>query len=94
MAQKDEVLEYMRTNGSITSKDAYDDLGITQLGARLDDLEKDGHVIDRSEWKTVVNRRGEEVEVKNYKLIAPGQQGLFGTRSEAVPAGSRYGSPQ
>ena len=41
--QKQRILDYIRQFGSITSKDAYVDLGITQLGARIDGLERDGY---------------------------------------------------
>ena len=42
--QKTQVLEYIQKYGSISSFEAYSRLGITQLGARIDDLKKDGYV--------------------------------------------------
>lgn len=38
--QKQRILDYIKQFGSITSKDAYVDLGITQLGARIDGVRK------------------------------------------------------
>ena len=35
ITQKDRILKYIRDFGSISSRDAYTDLGITQLGARI-----------------------------------------------------------
>lgn len=78
MSQTEAILKYVKQHGSITSKEAYDELGITQLGARLDDLEKQGYIIDRSEWKTVTDRRGNLVDVKDYKIDRPGQKDAFG----------------
>ena len=38
--QKDRIINYIREFGSISSWEAYADLGITQLGARIDQLKK------------------------------------------------------
>ena len=65
--QKQRIINYIREFGSITSKDAYVDLGITQLGARIDGLERDGYsfVKEREKGK---NRFNEEVTYKRYYL--------------------------
>lgn len=47
--QKTQVLEYIQKHGSISSYEAYAHLGITQLGARIDNLQKDGYVFEK-EW--------------------------------------------
>ena len=65
--QKDRIINYIREFGSITSWEAYLDLGITQLGARIDQLQKDGHVF-RTEWEHKKNRYGENVSFKRYYL--------------------------
>ena len=65
--QKDRIINYIREFGSITSWEAYSDLGITQLGARIDQLQKDGHVF-RTEWEHKKNRYGENVSFKRYYL--------------------------
>lgn len=67
ITQKDRILEYIRKFGSISSFEAYANLGITQLGARIDQLQKDGHVF-RTEWEHKKNRYGEDVSFKRYYL--------------------------
>lgn len=67
ITQKDRIINYIRKFGSITSKDAYVDLGITQLGARIDGLERDGFSFVK-EWEKGKNRFGEEVTYKRYYL--------------------------
>lgn len=41
--QSEKVLEYMQVNGGITSMQAFKDLNITRLSARIWDLRKQGH---------------------------------------------------
>lgn len=65
--QKQRIINYIRQFGSITSRDAYIDLGITQLGARIDGLERDGYSFVK-EWETAKNRYGEETQYKRYYL--------------------------
>lgn len=65
--QKQRILDYIKQFGSITSKDAYVDLGITQLGARIDGLERDGYSFVKK-WEKGKNRFDEEVTYKRYYL--------------------------
>lgn len=67
IAQKDRILEYIRNFGSISSFEAYADLGITQLGARIDQLKKEGFKF-RTEWESNTNRFGEKTDYKRYYL--------------------------
>ena len=67
IAQKDRVINYIREFGSISSWEAYADLGITQLGARIDQLKKEGYEF-RTEWESNKNRFGEKTEYKRYFL--------------------------
>lgn len=67
ITQKDRILEYIRNFGSISSFEAYADLGITQLGARIDQLKKEGFKF-RTEWESNTNRFGEKTEYKRYYL--------------------------
>ena len=67
ITQKERIIDYIRQFGSITSWEAYQDLGIMQLGARIDGLEKDGYVF-RKEWEEKENRFGEPVSFKRYYL--------------------------
>ncbi len=67
VSQKDRIINYIRQFGSITSWEAYQDLGVMQLGARIDQLQKDGYVF-RTEWESKKNRYGEDVSFKRYYL--------------------------
>ena len=67
ITQKDRILEYIRKFGSISSFEAYADLGITQLGARIDQLKKEGYEF-KTEWESNKNRFGEKTEYKRYYL--------------------------
>ncbi len=67
ITQKDRIINYIRQFGSITSWEAYQDLGVMQLGARIDQLKKDGYEF-RTEWETKKNRFNEEVSFKRYYL--------------------------
>lgn len=67
IAQKDRILEYIRNFGSISSFEAYANLGITQLGARIDQLKKEGYEF-KTEWERKTNRYGEKTDYKRYYL--------------------------
>lgn len=67
ITQKDTIISFIRQFGSISSWEAYTELGITQLGARIDQLQKDGYVF-KTEWETKKNRYGENVQFKRYYL--------------------------
>lgn len=67
MNQKQKVLKYINDYGSITSWEAYSDLGIMQLGARIDGLQKDGYAF-KKEWQQRKNRYGEPVRFIKYSL--------------------------
>lgn len=67
VSQKDRIINYIRQFGSITSWEAYQDLGVMQLGARIDQLQKDGYAF-RTEWESKKNRYGENVSFKRYYL--------------------------
>lgn len=69
MTQKERILKYINDFGSITSWEAYQELGIMQLGARLDQLQRDGHCF-RTEWESKENRYGEPVSFKRYYLVS------------------------
>ena len=60
-SQKTEVIEYIQKYGSISSYEASARLDITQLGARIDDLQKDGYVFEK-EWV----RKRKNGKVKDY----------------------------
>ena len=68
IAQKDRVINYIREFVSISRWEAYADLGITQLGARIDQLKKEGYEF-KTEWESNTNRFGEKTEYKRYFLV-------------------------
>lgn len=45
------IIEYIRANGHITSLEAYEKLKITQLCARITDLESRGFVFNKPRFK-------------------------------------------
>lgn len=65
--QKQRIINYIREFGSISSWEAYSDLGITQLGARIDQLKKEGYEF-KTEWVSNTNRFGEKTDYKRYYL--------------------------
>ena len=65
--QKQRIINYIREFGSITSWEAYQDLGVMQLGARIDQLQKEGYTF-KTEWEHKKNRFGEDVSFKRYYL--------------------------
>ena len=67
MNQNDLVLEYCRAYGSITTLEAFRDLGITRLASRIHDLKKAGHEFER-ETISGKNRFGDEVHFTKYTL--------------------------
>ena len=67
ITQKDRIINYIREFGSISSWEAYKDLGITQLGARIDQLKKEGYEF-RTAWESNTNRFGKKTEYKRYYL--------------------------
>ena len=69
MKQTDRVLEYMKANGSITSGQAMNDLGIMRLASRISDLRKLGYPIV-SECVTGQNRFGEPTRWARYRMGA------------------------
>lgn len=69
------VLEYLQNFGSITSLEAYDNLGVTRISARIYDLRNDGHHIE-DEYVKVPRRNGETTSVKKYTLVRKKQTEL------------------
>lgn len=65
--QRQQILNYIEDFGSITSYQAYIDLGITQLATRIKELKGEGYSFTY-EWITKKNRCGKPVRFKKYKL--------------------------
>lgn len=72
MIQRERVLKYMQDFGSITSWEAYQELGITQLGARIHELKQRGVDII-TEPVNKVNRYGEPVRFVKYMVADNGR---------------------
>ena len=66
--QIERLLDYIKDYGSISSWEAYSELGITQLGARLDQLKREGYMFS-TEFEKGKNRYGEDVKYKRYRLV-------------------------
>lgn len=64
--QRDEVLKYMRDFGCISTFEAYTELGVTQLGARIKELELNGWLIGRNKKARLSNRTGKTVRYVEY----------------------------
>lgn len=68
MTHKERVLKYMRDYGSITSLEAFKDLGVTRLSAVIYRLKADGHEIS-SKPESTRNRYGDKVTFSRYRLV-------------------------
>ena len=66
--QNEMVLAYMKGKGSITSMEAFTDLGITRLSARIYDLKEKGNVI-QSQMETSIDRHNQRTHYKRYFLM-------------------------
>lgn len=65
--QRDKVLNYIRQFGYITSWQAYQDLGITQLASRIFELKELGYEFKKTRVNTQ-NRLGEPTHYDEYRL--------------------------
>ena len=65
--QCERVLDYIRTFGSITTREAFIDLGVARLGSRIHDLRTAGYKIN-GETIAVKNRYGDKVHCMKYTL--------------------------
>lgn len=61
------IVDYMRRFGSISTLEAFNDLGVARLASRIHDLKVQGYNII-SETKTGKNRFGESTSFKVYRL--------------------------
>lgn len=67
LTQEERVLEYIKEFGSITTWEAFADLGITRLSAKIFDLDKLGYKFDRK-TEISTNRYGKKVHYTRYSL--------------------------
>ena len=71
VTQCERIIDYMEQFGSISSFEAFTDLGIVRLASRIHDLKGQGYNIT-SEIKSSKNRFGETVSFKVYRLADNG----------------------
>ena len=67
VTQKQMVLQYMQDFGSITPVQAFQDLGIMRLGARIFELKK-AVVLIESRLASARNRYGKTVRYSEYRI--------------------------
>lgn len=67
MKQTERVLQYMRDFGSITQAEAFKDLGVTRLSARIWDIRHQSIGV-HAEFEKAKNRYGEPVHYLRYSL--------------------------
>ena len=61
------VAKYMKDFGSISSWQAFSDLGITRLSARIFELKERGYIISKEKVKTT-NRYGKPVSYEKFRI--------------------------
>lgn len=67
MTQAEKVLDYMKSYGSISTWQAFEELGITRLASRINDIEKSGVPI-RRETVYKENRYGDRIHFTKYSI--------------------------
>lgn len=70
MAQTEDVLRYIQQNGSINPAQAFYELGVYRLGARIFDLRAEGHNIETE----IRRKEGKRWAVYKLKKPLPGWQ--------------------
>lgn len=68
MTQCERILKYMNDYGSISTMQAFADLGIARLASRIHDLRRMGIEIE-SETRTAKNRYGEITHFSVYRRV-------------------------
>ena len=66
--QRKRIIAYIKQFGSITTWDAYKDLGVACLPKRISELTEEGYVF-KKEPESAKNRYGEPVNYIRYSLI-------------------------
>ena len=67
LSQCEMIIRYIKEKGSITTLQAFTDIGCTRLASRINDLKKEGYRF-RDEIVTSKNRDGHKVSYKRYYL--------------------------
>ncbi len=79
LSQCEMIIKYIREFGSITTLQAFRDLGCTRLASRINDLKNQGYRF-RDKYVTSKNRYGVKVSYKKYYL-----EGDNGTVDKTIP---------
>lgn len=66
--QRKRIIDYIRQYGSITTYNAFKDLGIACLPKRISELKEEGYVFNIV-VETSKNRYGEPVNYNRYSLV-------------------------
>lgn len=67
VSQCERILAYLDDFGSITTLEAFRDLGIARLASRIHDLKRRGYIFER-DFVESKNRYGETVRYMRYSL--------------------------
>ena len=67
MTQKERVLVYMKTFGAISTWEAFRDLGVTRLSARIAEIKEMGYDVE-TEFASGKNRFGQTVSWARYSI--------------------------
>jgi hypothetical protein len=67
MTQLERVLEYLEEGKKLTCLNAFNELGITQVAARIFELKEQGHPI-KKKMISVTNRYDEKCSVAEYYM--------------------------
>lgn len=67
MTQSERIIQYCKDFGSISTLEAFKDLGITRLSARIWEIERAGKTVKR-EKETGKNRYGEPTHWTRYTI--------------------------
>lgn len=67
LKQTERILGWLSENESITTKEAFDYLGIARLASRIHDLKEQGYQFN-TEWESSPNRFGKKASYTRYSL--------------------------
>lgn len=73
MTQHERILDYMKRHGSITSFEAFANLGVMHLSGRISELQRMGTAIEKRTEKKK-NRYGEPTSYTRYSLQNQGEE--------------------
>ena len=78
MTQKTDVAEWLMNKGTLTRLEAFTELGVAELSARIIDLESEGYEIPRKTVE-VTARNGRKARVTQYQrpTKTPADRDLF-----------------